>query len=80
MYPAMPEPAIVVTVPDGSIFLMQLEPQSVMYMFEFESIATPYGLQKQAFVPTPSTETHIAPDPANVDPANVVTSKLAGVD
>ena len=53
---------------------MQLDSKSVVYMFEFESIATPYGVQKEALMPTPSEELHVAPVPAKM-----VTSKMARV-
>lgn len=88
VFPATPDPAIVVTFPAGVIFLMIWLPVSATYKLLLESIAIPVGLLNLAQVPKPSvfpvqlkqpanTETNPAGDICKMlDPEPLTTYKL----
>ena len=88
VFPATPDPAIVVTFPVGVIFLMIWLPVSATYKLLLESIAIPVGLLNLAQVPKPSvfpvqlkqpanTETNPAGDICKMlDPEPLTTYKL----
>ena len=61
-----PEPAKVVTSPDGDILRIKLFPVSATYMLLEESTATPIGLLNDADVPTPLSFP-LEPEPASVE-------------
>jgi hypothetical protein len=73
--PAAPEPASVLTAPEGETMRMRLLPQSATSTMPLGWSTTPAGPLKAAAVPLPSAKA-AAPPPARVDTAPVASETM----